>query len=94
MTIVNDYIPGSSQLILDGICEIVNSIPKPAMILGDFNAHGTGWSNRETTNRGTVMEPLMGRQQLNMLNHGTATHISGTAIDLTITSPELTLDCY
>ena len=41
MTIGNVCIPGSSQLILDEICEIVNSIPKPVIIMGDFNAHGT-----------------------------------------------------
>ena len=75
VTIVNVYIPGSSQLILDEICKMVNSIPKPVIIMGDFNAHGTDWGNRETTNRGRVMEQLMDRQQLNMLNDGTATHI-------------------
>ena len=94
VTIINVYIPGSSQLILDDICEIVNSMLKIAIILGDFNAHGTNWGNRETTNRGRVMRQLMDRQLFNMLNDGTATHISGTAIDLTITSPELTKDCY
>ena len=94
MTIANVYISGSSQLILDDIWEIVNNIPKPAIILGDFNAHETDWGNRETTNRGRVMEQLMDRQQLNMLNDGTATHISGTAIDVTITTPALTPDCY
>ena len=94
VTIANVYIPGSSQLILDEICKIVYSMPKPVIILGDFNAHGTDWGNRKTTNRERVMEQLMDRQQLNMLNDGTATHISGTDIVLTITLPELTPDCY
>ena len=93
VTIVNVYIPGSSPLIFDKIYEIVTSMPPTAIILGG-SVHGTDWGNRETTNRARVMEPLMDRQQLNMLNDGSATHISGTAIDVTITSPKLTPDCY
>ena len=41
-----------------------------------------------------MKQELMDRQQLNMLNECTATHISGTAIDLSMASPEITPDCY
>ena len=48
---------------------------------------------RHTDSRGRVVEQYVDRQQLNMLNNGASTHISGTAIVLTITSPEVTSDC-
>ena len=48
---------------------------------------------RHTDSRGRVIEQCIDRQQLNMLNNGASTHISGTAIDVTITSPEVTPDC-
>ena len=62
-------------------------------ILGDFNAHETDWRNRHTDSRGRVIEQYIDRQQLNMLNSGAPSHTSDTAIELTITSPEVTPDC-
>ena len=78
---------------LDELCRITNDLPKPAVILGDFNAHGTDWGNRQTDSSGRVIEQYIDRQQLNMLNKGAPIHISSTAIDFTLTFIEGTPDC-
>ena len=93
VTFANIYILGSAPLDFDELCRITNYLPKPAVILGDFNARETDWENRHTDSRGRVIEQYIDRQQLNMLNNGAPTHISGTASDLTITFPKVTPHC-
>ena len=93
VTFANLYIAGRAPLDLNELCRITNDLPKPTVILGDINAHGTDWGNRQTDSRGRVIEQYIDREQLNMLNSEAPSHISGTAIDLTILSPEVTLDC-
>ena len=93
VTFANIYIPGSVPLDLDELNRITNDLPKPATILRDFNMHGTKMGNSLTDFRGRVIEHFIDRQQLNMLNNGASTHISGTAIDLTVTSPKVIPNC-
>ena len=59
------------------------------MLTGDFNSHHEMWGNIRTDQRGRILEEFLITAGMNILNNGAATHISGTAVDLTIISPEL-----
>ena len=51
ITIANIYLPGSANFERGEMCRIINSLPNPKIIVGDFNAHNTVWGN-ECTDRG------------------------------------------
>ena len=92
ITIANIYLPGSANFELGEMCKIINSLPNPKIIVGDFNAHNTVWGNESTDRRGRILEAIFVEQGLNVMNSGSATHTSGTAIDLTVASPLLAVD--
>jgi len=92
VTIASIYIPGATQVTEADLTNIIFQLPRPYILMGDFNAHHTMWGNSSTDRRGRLIENFMRNQQLNIMNSTEQTHVSGTAIDLTIVSPELTAD--
>ena len=48
--------------------------------------------NVNSDQRGKMLEAIFREKQLNVMNNGSATHTSGTAIDLTVVLPGLTAD--
>ena len=92
ISICNVYIPGSQALEVEDLMQLINQLPPPIMLLGDFNAHSEVWGSSRTDTRGRKLERVMLNAELNILNDGTPTRIefgSETAIDLSIVSPEL-----
>ena len=92
ITIANIYLPGSANFERGEMWRIINSLPNRKIIVGDFNAHNTVWSNESTDRRGRILEEIFVEQGLNVMNSGSATHTSGTASDLTVASPLLAVD--
>ena len=93
VTIANFYIPGSID-IEDGTLEaIIASLPKPCIILGDFNAHNHLWGDKKTTSRGRKCEQTFQECRLSILNTGAPTHSSGSAIDLSLASARAAANC-
>ena len=89
------YITGGTAICTDEITKIIKELPKPVLLLGDFNAHNRLWGDNNSTQiRGRQIEEIVARQQMIVLNNGAATHKSGTAIDLPLVSPELAPDYY
>lgn len=71
--------------------DLKKQLPKPFIILGDFNAHNLLWGSWSTDTRGKIIEQFLEDQELIILNTGSATHhnssnSSESAIDLTIVS--------
>jgi len=89
ITVASIYIPGSAQFDENHFQTILDTLPKPFILMGDYNAHHTMWGDRTTDSRGRKLERILQDNNLNIINSGEGTHISGTAIDLTIASPEL-----
>ncbi|XP_055584902.1 uncharacterized protein LOC129737765 [Uranotaenia lowii] len=46
MTLVSIYLPPSEIDVLDKLEDLLDTLPKPLMILGDFNAHHASWGSR------------------------------------------------
>jgi hypothetical protein len=70
---------------------------QPTLLLGDFNARHTNWSDNSTTRSGRILDALLAEANVSVLNpilaHGTPTYpSSGSIIDLAITNrPEWVL---
>ena len=81
------YIPGRVEIIEREIRECIEELQRPVMVMGDFNAHHENWGNRKTDARGRVILEMAAKLGTIIINEEQQT---GTAIDLTIVSPELT----
>ena len=76
---------------------LISQLLPPILLLGDFNAHSTLWGCSKTDLRGKMIEDLLLKLNLSILNDGSNTYLhpatgSSSAIDLSIASPSLYLD--
>ena len=93
-TICSVYLPPDVPFPRDELTQLIAELPRPFVVLGDFNAHHVAWGCESTNCRGQALERLVNDDSLCILNTGTRTHItlpsgSTSAIDLSISSPEL-----
>ena len=80
-----------------GIEAAGKTLPKPFMLLGDFNGHHTMWGCRDINPRGRLIEDFLSEENLCIFNDDTTTYFhpasgSATAIDLSLCDPDLYLD--
>jgi len=87
ITVASVYIPGREAISIETMNALLDTLPQPRMLLGDFNAHHGMWGTQRTSRRGEVLEQLLATRNLNILNDGSVTHTSGTSIDLSLVSP-------
>jgi len=83
----------SEQLLND----LLQSLPQPALILGDINSYSIRWGSEATDVRGRIFENFLNTNNLITLNSGTPTRIgynSETAIDVSIASPGVAASCH
>ena len=96
-TICNIYLPPNDNPSFQDLHNLILQLPKPFIILGDFNAHNSIWGSNKNTTRGKLIESIINTHNLCLLNDNTKTYLhpaSGTLtnIDLTICDPSLFLD--
>ena len=97
LTVCSLYIPPSTRLSLQVLQDLVDQLPTPFILLGDFNAHSPLWGDVRTCGKGLVVEDLIMNLDLTLLNDLSSTYLHpaiGTfsAIDLSICSSSLALD--
>ena len=88
-TFCNLYIPPSTALLRD-LAHIETQLPKPFVIVGDFNSHL--WGGNKTDAKCKVMETFMTRSNICLFKDDTQTYPatgSITSVDLTMCSPSL-----
>ncbi|GFY11800.1 putative RNA-directed DNA polymerase from transposon X-element [Trichonephila clavipes] len=73
---------------------LVDQLPAPFVILGDFNGHSTLWGSAKTNPRGIRIEQVLSDHCLCLLNHEEPTYFyeptrSFHTLDLAICSPSL-----
>ena len=75
---------------------VIDELPSPFILMGDFNGHHTLLGCEDVNNRGQQLEDLILKNYLILLNDKSHTYFhsaSGTtSIDLTLCSPSLFLD--
>lgn len=86
VTLCNIYLPPNYNFTNDQLESLIQQLPRPFILLGDFNSHNTLWGSTGTNSRGRKIETLI-NDNLTLLNDGSPTHFcanSGnfSAIDL------------
>ncbi|XP_053989865.1 uncharacterized protein LOC128882311, partial [Hylaeus volcanicus] len=94
ISICNIYLPNNCILSQQKISSSCNQLPKPYIILGDFNCHSYTWGSYKLDERGKTMEQIMEDLNLVLLNNNHPTHFNNSynifsAIDLSISSPSI-----
>ena len=94
-TICSVYIPPNHHLTLKELIELRDQLPKPFIILGDFNAHSPLWGNEPTDQKGKVIEDFLTKTNTSIMNTNNAPtfqnphNLNTTSIDLTFCSPDI-----
>ena len=98
LTVCSIYLPpGRSWDELHLLENLLQQLPSPALLLGDFNAHSDLWGNRDSRSSDAVIEFFIDKNDLIFLNDGSFTYLhpgngSYSAIDLSLCSPSVALD--
>ena len=97
MTICSVYLPPNRSVDVVKLRQLVKQLPKPFMLLGDFNGHHTMWGCRDINPRGRIIEDFLAEENLCIFNDDTTTYLhpasgSATAINLSLCDPDLYLD--
>ena len=85
------------QLKVEDLQSLIDQLPQPFILMGDFNAKHPLWGEERPDHRGLVVEELLDCNDLVLMNDGSPTrfdvvHNSCSSIDLTICSSSLRLD--
>jgi hypothetical protein len=94
LTICNIYLRGLDTITINDLDGLISQLDPPFIITGDFNACNIIWGSQSTDSRGKMIEELMNKHDLAVLNRGNPTHFSHrfksfSAIDVTLASPRL-----
>ena len=74
ITICNIYLPPNEALNQNDLDNLLQQLPSPYIIMGDFNAHSSLWGNQNTNFRGQIIENLINTNNLSILNNGEKTY--------------------
>ena len=96
ITICSLYLPPGEAFPGTELRQLVQELPSPVLVVGDFNAHSTVWGCNTTGTRGRLLESIITDESLCVLNTGERTHFtlpSGqtSVLDLSLTSPQLSI---
>ena len=91
------YLPPSDRINIADLEHLIQQLPKPFIIMGDFNSHSNIWGCRDTDQKGRIIEDVINRNNLLLYNNKTYTYLhpgTGTysAIDLTLADASIFLD--
>ena len=87
----------SRQLELNDLQSLIDQLPQPFILMGDFNAKNTMWGEQSCDRWGHLVEALLDSNDVTLMNDGSPTRHDvflnkDSAIDLTICSSSLRLD--
>ena len=88
------YLPPSLPIDIKKLDHLIDQLPKPFILMGDFNSHNTFWGCKDTNDKGRNIEDFITRHDLVLLNDKTSTYLhpatgSYSSLDLSICSPEI-----
>jgi len=97
VTICSLYLPPNENISFETLSGLIEQLPTPFLLLGDFNARHQLWGDVVVNQRGRIVERLILTENLTILNDGNPTHHhiqtnSMSCIDLSICSSCLTND--
>jgi len=97
VTICSMYLPPQTPFSLKSLENIVEQLPKPFVLLGDFNAHSDLWGNTHTDARGKIVEDFIHKNNICLYNTDCPTYLNPSnlnpsSIDLTLCDPDIFSD--
>ena len=97
LTVCCIYLPPKSQPTSRELDVLLDQLPTPFVLLGDCNSHNPIWGSISTNAKGNLLEALIDRHNLCILNDKSQTYVhpaNGTlsAIDLKLCDPGIFLD--
>ena len=97
ITICNIYIPPSYHVASQEFQNLIDQLPSPFILLGDFNAHNPLWGGNRMDSKGEMIEKIMIDNNLSLFNDGSKTFHNmhsnySSALDLSMCTPNLFLD--
>ena len=97
ITLCSVYLPPSLQIDIQKLDHLIDQLPKPFLLMGDFNSHHTLWGCTNTNDKGRTIEDFINRHDLVLLNDKSSTYLhpatgSYSSLDLTICSPGIFAD--
>ncbi|GFN82578.1 RNA-directed DNA polymerase from mobile element jockey [Plakobranchus ocellatus] len=98
LSVCSLYLPPNSQVSKLSLAGLFEQLPKPFLVLGDFNAHSPAWKESRRDGRGRMLEEFTAENDLIILNSGEQTFVhsayhSTSAIDLAVASPSIAAEC-
>ncbi|GFO18104.1 RNA-directed DNA polymerase from mobile element jockey [Plakobranchus ocellatus] len=98
VTICSLYLPPNSTDSKLSLAELIEQLPKPFLVLGDFNVHSPAWGDSCRDGRGRMLEEFIAENDFIILNSGEQTFFhsayhSTSAIDLAVASPSIAAEC-
>ena len=96
-TICNVYLSPSLTYSKASLENLLDQLPRPAVLMGDLNAHHPLWGSASSNKRGDVLEEIFSLRNLCVLNDGSITFVhshwnSTSCLDLTVVDPSIVLD--
>ena len=74
-TLCSVYIPPSHNLTLGELNNLIEQLPPPYIVVGDYNAHNFLWGCSDVNNKGKVVEDFISENNLCIWNDGSSTYI-------------------
>ncbi|GFO37289.1 RNA-directed DNA polymerase from mobile element jockey [Plakobranchus ocellatus] len=98
LTVCSLYLPPNSHVSKLSLAGLFEQLPKPFLVLGEFNAHSPAWGDSRWDGRGRMLEEFTAENDLIILNSGGQTFVhsayhSTSAIDLAVASPSIAAEC-
>ena len=97
ITICSIYLPGAVGFTNNNLQNLINQLPSPFIILGDFNAHNPLWGGNDRDVYGNIVENILNVNDIILFNDGSMTYHNihsntYSAIDLSMCSSSVALD--
>ena len=97
ITICSIYLPGAVGFTYNNLQNLIDQLPSPFIILGDFNAHNPLWGGNDRDIYGNIVENILNVNDIILFNDGSMTYHNihsntYSAIDLSMCSSGIALD--
>ena len=97
ITICSLYLPPSEYLNIVLLSRLIDQLPVPFVICGDFNGHSMTWDCDKDSSREDRIDDFITENSICLLNDGSYTYLhpatgTFTAIDLSLCSPDILVE--
>ena len=97
ITFCSVYIPPSYLLRSEQLTSLLQQLPSPYMLVGDFNGHNVLWGCNDNDPRGELIEDFITKNDICLMNDKSNTYLDSgkgtfSSLDLSLCHPSLYLD--